>query len=168
MYNIIIYTIIIIGTLIWLTAIPKTKGSTIAFIIFLITVPFIRLMPVPNFETDWIKKLTLVCQYVLAILLVGVPVNVGFQLFIQESKMEEQPQNGRIIGFLERGVMVILLQLNSIAAIGLVFTAKTLTRFDRITKEQHFAETYLVGTLYSIFLALVVHGYVFYYIILFR
>ncbi|HLR21754.1 MAG TPA: hypothetical protein VK087_07095 [Tissierellaceae bacterium] len=43
-------------------------------------------------------------------------------------------------------------------AIGLVFTAKSITRFERISKEPSFAEYYLIGSLYSIICVLVIYG----------
>lgn len=46
--------------------------------------------------------------------------------------------------------MIILKQY---AAIGLVFTAKSIARYDEITKNPSFAEYYLVGTLLSVIIA---------------
>ena len=36
-----------------------------------------------------------------------------------------------------------------ISAVGLVLTAKSIARYDRISKDQEFAEYYLLGTLLS-------------------
>lgn len=42
------------------------------------------------------------------------------------------------------------------SAVGLVLTAKSIARYDRISKEQEFAEYYLLGTLLSTIYAITV------------
>ena len=56
---------------------------------------------------------------------------------------------GRYIGTLERIIMAIFISLGQYSAVGLVLTAKSIARYDRISKEQDFAEYYLLGTLLS-------------------
>jgi hypothetical protein len=53
------------------------------------------------------------------------------------------------IGLLERLIMLILLSINQYSAIGLVLTAKSIARYNKITENQEFAEYYLLGTLLS-------------------
>lgn len=67
---------------------------------------------------------------------------------------EAYPNAGAIIGTLERLLVALLCVLGQYAAIGLVFAAKTLTRYDRIVKDPPFAEYYLIGTLGSLLFAL--------------
>ena len=64
---------------------------------------------------------------------------------------------GRYIGVLERYLTVVLIiwGQNITLAIGLTFTAKTLTRFSKITNEPDFAEKYLIGTLSSLLFAVI-------------
>ena len=45
--------------------------------------------------------------------------------------------------------MLIFLALNQYAALGLVLTAKSIARYDKIAKDEQFAEYYLLGTLLS-------------------
>jgi len=59
-----------------------------------------------------------------------------------------------MIGFLERFLMVIFLSLGQYASIGLIMTAKSIARYDKITKNGAFAEDYLIGTLASIIIAI--------------
>lgn len=66
----------------------------------------------------------------------------------------DYPGAGAIIGTLERLLAALLCAMGQYAAIGLVFAAKTLTRYDRIAKDPPFAEYYLIGTLGSLLLAL--------------
>lgn len=61
---------------------------------------------------------------------------------------------GSMIGKLERMIIAILLLNNQYGAIGLVLTAKSIARFKQM-ENRNFAEKYLVGTLTSVFIALV-------------
>ncbi|MBP7784418.1 MAG: hypothetical protein KA064_00300 [Firmicutes bacterium] len=63
---------------------------------------------------------------------------------------------GRAIGTLERWIMTIFLALGQYSAMGLTLTAKSIVRFSKIEKDPAFAEYYLLGTLYSMLLALLV------------
>ncbi|MCX6844848.1 MAG: hypothetical protein NTX53_21510 [candidate division WOR-3 bacterium] len=60
---------------------------------------------------------------------------------------------GTVIGILERLFTVTLVILGQYAAITILFAAKSIVRFGE-TKERHFAEYYLIGTLASILFAL--------------
>ncbi len=102
---------------------------------------------------------------VLFILVVTKPVNIVFKLFFsnyQPKEGAEAPKTkagaGALIGQLERLIMAIFLLFGQFAAIGLVFTAKSIARFDRISKDQSFAEYYLIGSLFSIISVLIVYA----------
>ena len=56
---------------------------------------------------------------------------------------------GRKIGSIERLIMLMFIAMNQYAAMGLVLTAKSIARYDKITKNERFAEYYLLGTLLS-------------------
>lgn len=62
---------------------------------------------------------------------------------------------GRMIGTLERIIMVIFIAIGQYSAVGLVLTAKSIARYDRISKDQVFAEYYLLGTLLSTICAVI-------------
>ena len=70
----------------------------------------------------------------------------------------DEPRAGRVIGKLERFIIVILMLTGQASAIGFVLTAKSIARFKQFDA-QGFAERYLVGTLastaFAIFTALV-------------
>ena len=70
----------------------------------------------------------------------------------------DEPRAGRIIGKLERFIIVILMLTGQASAIGFVLTAKSIARFKQF-EAKGFAERYLVGTLastaFAIFTALV-------------
>jgi len=56
---------------------------------------------------------------------------------------------GRRIGTIERLIMIIFLSTDQYTAIGFILTAKSIARYDIITKDEKFAEYYLLGTLIS-------------------
>lgn len=75
----------------------------------------------------------------------------------QNMLSDRDRQAGALIGFMERLIIVIFLSLQQYAAIGLVLTAKSIVRYDRISKDQEFSEYYLIGTLFSFIAALVLY-----------
>ena len=62
---------------------------------------------------------------------------------------ENSKTTGGFIGFLERLMILILLSISQYSAIGLVLTAKSIARYNKITESKEFAEYYLLGTLLS-------------------
>lgn len=57
---------------------------------------------------------------------------------------------GAMIGNLERIVIGICMIMGQFASIGLVFTAKSIARYNKISEKPAFAEYYLIGSLFSI------------------
>lgn len=113
----------------------------------------------------WIEPNYLLLQ-ILFILLISKPVNILFKLYFSKYQVaegegeEEQTVTGAgaLIGQLERLIMGIFLLLGQYTAIGLVFTAKSIARYDKISKSQAFAEYYLIGSLFSIISVLVLYA----------
>lgn len=68
---------------------------------------------------------------------------------------------GAWVGALERIITVLFAFLNQYAAMGLLMAAKSMARYDKISKGPAFAEYYLIGTLFSILFALVSYLVVF-------
>ena len=117
------------------------------------------------FWTIGVKEETALA-WILMLLLIHKPANIAIQKLLtiykpvnrEEPPTEEQIQSdknaGRFIGTIERIIMLIFLSLEQYSAIGLVLTAKSIARYDRITREQDFAEYYLLGTLISTLLVI--------------
>ncbi len=61
---------------------------------------------------------------------------------------------GKWIGIMERLIVVALVLLNATGAIGFVLTAKSIARYTQIAEKQVTAESYLIGTLLSVGIAL--------------
>lgn len=68
---------------------------------------------------------------------------------------DDEPRTGSLIGKLERLIIAVLVMFNQLGGIGFVLTAKSIARFKQF-EEQGFAEKYLVGTLASTSIAIVV------------
>lgn len=131
-----------------------------------LTQAFTTLSPTVSFKT--------LLQWGLMFLLLGKPTNQvirelnGKEKILQPTKMDPIPvlqaskrdpeyvNAGSLIGTLERLLIAIMMLLGQYAAIGLIFTAKSITRYDRISKDPSFAEYYLVGTLMSALFAIVI------------
>lgn len=81
----------------------------------------------------------------------------------QESEMidENNRKAGAVIGFLEKLLIVIFLSIQQYASIALIMTAKSIARYDKLSKESGFAEYYLIGTLFSLLIAIVAYYFVF-------
>lgn len=97
--------------------------------------------------------------WILALLLIYKPSAILIQKILKLYKPStEKTQNniiskdnnaGRVIGMIERTIMLIFLAIGQYSSVGLVLTAKSIARYDKISKEQDFAEYYLLGTLLS-------------------
>ncbi len=94
-------------------------------------------------------------NWVLLLLLVGRPAQLTIARLLTKFDPKTVDDNdgvvnaGAWIGVLERVTIALLLAVNQYAAIGLVLTAKSVARHDKIAKDQRFAEYYLLGTLLS-------------------
>lgn len=96
---------------------------------------------------------------VLAVLLIYKPSDILIQKIlktyrpvseIRDNKIITKDNNaGRMIGMIERTIMLVFLAIGQYSSVGLVLTAKSIARYDRIAKEKDFAEYYLLGTLLS-------------------
>ena len=62
---------------------------------------------------------------------------------------------GMTIGIFERMLVLTFIIFNQYTAIGIIFAAKSIARFNEL-KDRKMAEYYLIGTLSSIFLAVAV------------
>ncbi|MFB0918272.1 MAG: DUF3307 domain-containing protein [Clostridiaceae bacterium] len=119
-------------------------------------------------------------KWLLAFLLIYKPSNITFTVLFSQFKPAEDKsiikensivdtevsseiaersnlKAGGIIGVLEKTICLILMSLGEYAAVGLVLTAKSIARYDRISKDPVFAEYYLIGTLSSIIMVFMIY-----------
>ncbi|NLA71848.1 MAG: DUF3307 domain-containing protein [Clostridiaceae bacterium] len=107
------------------------------------------------FETLGVSAVS-VMNWSVALLAIHKPANfvVSRVLMMYKTDQDDNPDTsdkkaGRLIGTLERTITLILISLNQYAAIALVLTAKSIARYDKISKDPVFSEYYLIGTLLS-------------------
>ena len=74
------------------------------------------------------------------------PVNVEFELLCGLSLLYEKVESFHAI------------ELADLVTVGLVFTAKSIARYNKISESQSFAEYYLIGSLFSMISVLIVFG----------
>jgi hypothetical protein len=72
-----------------------------------------------------------------------------------ERKEKELRHAGMTIGILERVFTLTFVLIDQYTAIALIFTAKSIARFEEL-KDRRFSEYYLIGTLSSILIAMMV------------
>ncbi len=68
---------------------------------------------------------------------------------VKENEEDVDKKAGAFIGSLERLIILMFLVIHEFSAIGLVLTAKSIARYNKITTVKIFAEYYLLGTLLS-------------------
>ena len=98
---------------------------------------------------------------VLKLLLIHKPINIFIALIMNDYKPEDKKKDdtikaGRMVGTVERIIMLFFLSIKQYSSVGLVLTAKSIARYNKIAEDQKFAEYYLLGTLLSTICVLVV------------
>ncbi len=98
----------------------------------------------------------MLAKWLFVIFINHKPANILIQnlLGVYKPKTEDKiikadNKIGRKIGTIERFIMLAFLSVNQYTAMGFVLTAKSIARYDKITKDEKFAEYYLLGTLVS-------------------
>ncbi|WP_303975403.1 DUF3307 domain-containing protein [Streptococcus merionis] len=108
-----------------------------------------------------------ILNMILFFLLITKPANIAFRVYFgkyqpaklvlkSDQVLQKQDKQatiagaGATIGSLERVVMGICILFGQFASIGLVFTAKSIARYNKISEDPAFAEYYLIGSLFSI------------------
>ncbi len=112
-----------------------------------------------------LNSLIIYFNSVVALLLIFKPANILIKSFISASSYKEEKESvdvpplrlGKIIGNLERILIVLLLCANQFVVIGYIFTAKSIARWKKLTEDKDFAEYYLVGTLLSVIISIIIY-----------
>lgn len=126
-------------------------------------------LPTIVFETEYAYSFLKIALFAV---IIAKPVNVSFKKIFTKyqpkPKFSEEAEEktfvsgaGATIGTMERLLIGIFIGLNQFAAIGLVITAKSIARYDKISKEQSFAEYFLIGTLYSALATIIIFYLIF-------
>lgn len=111
-------------------------------------------------------------KWTLLILLLFKPSNTTFSKLFKlykpagdipskEATRKNEIKAGAMIGFLERVLLVIFFSIEQYSSIALVMTAKSIARYEKLSKDEIFAEYYLIGTLSSMIMAITAYFIVF-------
>lgn len=116
------------------------------------------------------EYLTNYLSWILIFIFSSKPANVTFRICtcnirINQTKdcisEDNKTKTGAIIGSLERILITILLHLSKWEAIGLLFTGKSITRYNKIRTDEEFADYFLIGSIYSVFFSILIYYFVF-------
>lgn len=102
-------------------------------------------------------------SWILALIVIINPVRITLQKTLINFKPEDDQgyaNAGALIGILERVIILMLLSQSQYIAISFVITAKSIVRYDKISKDIRFSEYYLLGTLTSLLSVIVVYIFV--------
>lgn len=117
-----------------------------------------RILAVYGCEPEMLAK------WLFVILLLHKPANILIQNLLGAYKPKAEDEIiradnriGRRIGTMERLIMLAFLSVNQYTAMGFVLTAKSIARYDKIAKDEKFAEYYLLGTLVSVLCVVLCH-----------
>lgn len=72
----------------------------------------------------------------------------------ERARREEEKRLGLYIGWLERFLILSAVLAKSPTAVGFIVAAKSIVRFKKVEKDDEFAEYFLLGTFFSLLLAL--------------
>lgn len=100
-------------------------------------------------------------QWVLCLLLIQEPSSLMIQSVlkkyepIHKAHINTFPSTGSLIGKMERLFILLMLSLHQYVTLGFVLTAKSITRYKKISDDPQFSEYYLIGTLLSSLLVII-------------
>ena len=120
-------------------------------------------LPYHNYQLALIAPLTPFSQldtvnelyyWLTLLLLVVKPASLTIRILLSDYRCQQDPADGiknagALIGILERIIILLFLSIQQYSAIGLVLTAKSVARYNKIAEDKQFAEYYLLGTLLS-------------------
>lgn len=136
-----------------------TGISNIILIILIITIYSFN---IDSKEVFINSNMSNILRLLLFFSIIGKPVNEIFKTFFRRFQVAQNDETlvqgaGAAVGILERLIMGIFVLMGQFAAIGLIFTAKSVARYNKISENQSFAEYYLIGSLFSMISVLVTY-----------
>ena len=106
-------------------------------------------------------------SWLLIILIIIKPISTTIKIFLDKYKPSMKSEisgvnnAGFLIGVMERIFILLMLFIKRYSTIGLVLTAKSIVRYNKIIEEPEFSEYYLLGTLMSTILVIITFFLVF-------
>ena len=127
---------------------------------------------IESFLNDFSIDTAILTEKILAIIILIKPASISVSLFLEgfdygfldKDTLNKSDDNkgkqiglknaGHTIGVLERLIIYSLASAGQFAAIGFILTAKSITRYGKISEDAAFGEYYLIGTLFSLMLVI--------------
>ena len=131
-------------------------------IILILLIVIIYSINIDSKEVFVNSNMSNILRLLLFFSIIGKPINEIFKTFFSRFQVVQDDKSlvqgaGAVVGILERLIMGIFVLTGQFAAIGLIFTAKSVARYNKISENQSFAEYYLIGSLFSMISVLVAY-----------
>lgn len=139
--------IIVVGAYIWFSAYSNRNND----------------WSLPEYLQDFIINHPLRLKTMVGLLLALKPANILILLILETCKVNIKPtkndehgnfHSGELIGWLERGLILVFVIMSQYEAIGFLIAAKSILRFSEASKGDEKSEYVLTGTLLSLAIAL--------------
>ena len=103
----------------------------------------------PPLYTDMIQVALVVSGLITATMAGGPAVGHLMARFKSDAQPEGLEYAGRIIGLMERGLIFLMVMIGESSGIGFLISAKSILRFDTVSRDQKLSEYVIIGTLAS-------------------
>ncbi|UWR20974.1 DUF3307 domain-containing protein [Sulfitobacter sp. S190] len=103
----------------------------------------------PPLSADMIQIALVVSGLITASLAGGPAVGHLMVRFKAHAQPDGLEYAGRIIGVMERGLIFLMVMIGEPSAIGFLIAAKSILRFDTVSRDQRLSEYVIIGTLAS-------------------
>ena len=103
----------------------------------------------PPLSTDMIQIALVLSGLITATLAGGVAVGQLMARYKFEAQPDGLEYAGRMIGLMERGLIFLMVMIGEPSGIGFLIAAKSILRFDTVSRDQKMSEYVIIGTLAS-------------------
>jgi len=103
----------------------------------------------PPLSTDMIQIALVLSGLITATMAGGVAVGHLMAPFKSAARPEGLEYAGRMIGLMERGLIFLMVMIGEPSGIGFLIAAKSILRFDTVSRDQKMSEYVIIGTLAS-------------------
>lgn len=105
--------------------------------------------------SDFFKTVVILSAYITVTIISAYLIKLALRNYETDVDDSGLKGAGMTIGIVERVIVLTLVLVNQYTAITIIFAAKSIARFNELT-DRKMAEYYLIGTLLSIALAMVI------------
>jgi hypothetical protein len=103
----------------------------------------------PPLSTDMIQVALVLSGLITATMAGGPAVGHLMSRYKSDAQPEGLEYAGRIIGLMERGLIFLMVMIGEPSGIGFLIAAKSILRFDTVSRDQKMSEYVIIGTLAS-------------------